>query len=346
MLPKCGPVVWLGQSADTSSICAGHPELTQAPFLTSLGCAIRRPSLLKSHFNGALKNKLGITGPLMVDSGGFVLSTKPNSRWSIETVADCIAGIDADAFVSLDYPPGIRDSSLERLEKIDLSIENFGRLSDMFQNKKIIPVIHGRTLREIEYSSELIAAHTPKPKWVGLGGLVAVLQRRRLSGEIAAMTPERFIGQTLSIVRRVFPSSIIHVFGAGGTRTFPALFALGADSGDSIGWRQMAGFGSILLPLKGERTVSLVRAKRRLRRLSQCDLAQLEVCVCPICRSLSSIESRLGAFQRNFYNRSIHNAWTIVNQYSFWPKTRSEMMALLESGGLGRQWAKAASSIR
>src|SRR5450759_3192058 len=77
------PTVWLGQSADTSCICSTHPELNQKPFLTSLGCALRRPSLRESHFNAQLKTKLGVSGPLMVDSGGFALLMNPTARWPV-----------------------------------------------------------------------------------------------------------------------------------------------------------------------------------------------------------------------------------------------------------------------
>ena len=102
------PVVWLGQSADTSSLCAGHAELSRLPFLTSLGCAIRRPSLSRTHFNENLRTVLGLTGPLMLDSGGFALSKKPDKKWTTHKVANFIRKIDADIFVTLDFPPRLK----------------------------------------------------------------------------------------------------------------------------------------------------------------------------------------------------------------------------------------------
>ena len=60
---------------------------------------------------------------------------------------------------------------------------------------------------------------------------------------VSPADPELFIAQALSLVRSAFPTAKIYVFGAGGTVTFPAVFAFGADLGDSIGWRQAAGYG-------------------------------------------------------------------------------------------------------
>jgi len=134
----------------------------------------------------------------------------------------------------------------------------------------------------------------------------------------------------------------IHAFGAGGPRTFPAVFALGADSGDSIGWRQAAGFGSVFLPLKTQRAVIWNRTKTPPRRtLDESDLAQIDLCGCPSCGSATSTSKRVALMKSSFRYRAIHNAWTIINQYKYWPKTRIELRSLLQSGGLGENWARA-----
>lgn len=339
---KSGPVVWLGQSVDSSNICSCYPELSRAPFLTSLGCAIRRPSLRETHFNSTLREKLQVTGPLMIDSGGFVLSTKPNAGWTVRTVAKSIAKIEADIFVTLDYPPHLTDKARKRREKIVSSINNFEFLSERFPDKVIMPVIHGRTISEIELSVCLLKKKNIRKEWIGLGGMVPLLQRRRVSKEISLCGPEVFIAQALTIVRKEFPYSILHVFGAGGTRTFPAVYAFGADSSDSIGWRQVAGFGSIFLPLKSQRVVSWNSKKRLPRRLlDESDLEQLEKCKCPICRTKPTIESLLSDFRNSYHSRSIHNAWTIINQKAYWPTSRSGMLSLIARGSFGPGWAKA-----
>jgi len=275
----------------------------------------------------------------MLDSGGFALSNKPNSRWTVSTVGDFVERIDADIFVTLDLPPRLRDSATQRRKKILSSVTNFEILLERFPKKTIMPVVHGRNISEVELSVGLLAQSAPTLKWVGLGGMVPLLQHRNACG--LTTSPEIFIARALALLRTAFPRSKIHVFGAGGTRTFPTVFALGADSGDSIGWRQAAGYGSIFLPMKSQRTVKWNGEKRPPRKLLDAsDLLQIENCRCPACRG-HTIEKRIDAFRRHFYSRSIHNAWTIMNQWQFWPRSRRELLCAISDGALGTNWAKA-----
>src|ERR1700709_1915219 len=126
------PQILLGQSADTSSICSTYDELKTAAFLTSLGCVMRRPSLRGSHFNLSLRDKLGLAGPLMIDSGGFALMKVPSAKWSATIVGNFIESIDAEIFVSLDLPPSTGDDQHERQRKIRASTRNFRYLTDRF----------------------------------------------------------------------------------------------------------------------------------------------------------------------------------------------------------------------
>src|SRR6185437_895079 len=192
------PIVWLGQSVDTSSLCASYPEMRKLRFLTSLGCAIRKPSLHKTHFHDQLRSKLGVTGPLMVDSGGFALMINPHARWGVRAVARAINKIDADVFVSLDLPPRAGDSEIVRRKRIRASAHNYDILYRLFPRKQIMPGVHGRTLSEIELSLQLIRRHSgSKLRWIGLGGIVPLLQHRFVSREIARFGPEAFIGRAL-----------------------------------------------------------------------------------------------------------------------------------------------------
>lgn len=265
----------------------------------------------------------------------------PSSTWSARIVGNLIDRIDADVFVSLDLPPTPHDDEQCRRRKILSSTRNFRYLASRFPTKSIMPVVHGRTFSEISYSLEQLLKHRT-PTWIGLGGIVPLLQNRFGSNEIARIGPEAFIGQSIRTIREACPSAQIHAFGAGGTRTFPAVFAFGADSADSIGWRQAAGFGSVFLPLKSQRLVVWNRGSRPPRKmLDSADLEQLGECSCPICGSRSSLSGRLSALRRGFHNRAIHNAWTLCNQYNHWPKSRSGMVDVVASGKLGPKWARA-----
>lgn len=228
------------------------------------------------------------------------------------------------------------------MKKIRTSTANFRTLVRRFPLKTIMPVVHGRTIHEIETSIEGIVRETRCPPWVGLGGIVPLLQNRYVSKDIFEMGPEVFIARSLALIRQAFPLSNVHAFGAGGTRTFPAIFSFGADSGDSIGWRQAAGYGSIFLPLKSQRVISWNRTKSPPRKiLDDTDIAQIEICNCPICESRLTIDLKLSALREGFYNRSIHNAWIVSNQFKYWPKGRPAMASLIASGAFGAKWARA-----
>ena len=132
------PIVWLGQSVDTSSLCSSHPELRRAPFLTSLGCAIRRPRLTRTHFNKCLRAKLGVSGPLMLDSGGFALSKQTHPGWDVHLVGALIENVDADVFCQFfDHPPCLGDCARVRRKKIVTSMGNFQILHERFPEKII-----------------------------------------------------------------------------------------------------------------------------------------------------------------------------------------------------------------
>ena len=66
-------------------------------------------------------------------------------------------------------------------------------------------------------------------------------------------------------------------------------------------------------------------------------LNKLKKCRCPICRDRGKGD-RVNALRDHFYNRSIHNAWTIINQSHSWPRSRKALSRLVANGGLGSRW--------
>jgi queuine/archaeosine tRNA-ribosyltransferase len=280
----------------------------------------------------------------MIDSGGFALSTNPNARWTLRHVSEAIDEIPADIFVALDRPPNPQDGAGDRMRKIQSSVRNYERLIARFPHKVIMPVIHGRTHREIEKSISLIAEVSPEPAWVGIGGMVPLLQKRRVLSGWRSST-ESFIALVVSMTRDHFRQSRVHVFGAGGTRTFPAMVALGADSADSIGWRQAAGFGSVFLPLKSQRTFKSGTDTAPRKVLGADDALDIKNCHCPICRTRITSIGRVQLLMKSFHNRSIHNAWVVANQFKYWPKTQADLFSMAACGKLGSEWAEALKSL-
>src|SRR5689334_1681654 len=94
------PVVWLGQSVDTSTLLARNATTRTWPALTSLGCALRHSRYFRTHFNEGLRTRLGLRGPLMLDSGGFRMMRLQAKDWSAARIAEVYRQVDADVLVS------------------------------------------------------------------------------------------------------------------------------------------------------------------------------------------------------------------------------------------------------
>jgi tRNA-guanine family transglycosylase len=307
------PIVWLGQSVDTSALVARVPAMQRWPVLTSLGDAMRRRRYLRSHFNGELRSNLGLRGPLMLDSGGFALMKRQAEDWSVRRIAEIYRCVDADVLVSLDHPVSNSDSPACGRRKRRLTIENFSRLYDEFGSERLMPVIHGTTIRQIENSCAAIQAISHRPRWVGIGGLVPFLQQLGRKGLVASerLRHEHF-ATVIRTVTNAFPQSLVHIFGAGAPRSCLAAFAMGAHSADSQGWRQAAGFGSVYLPGKGQRILEWNRPYKRPRPIiDEEDRNLLAACSCPVCRDEDDLEGRIRRLKSSFEPRSVHNAWVL-----------------------------------
>ena len=88
--------------------------------------------------------------------------------------------------------------------------------------------------------------------------------------------------------------------------------SLGAQSADSIGWRQAAGFGSIYLPGGNQRLLSWKSKSPQPRPLiNASDRALLAECNCPVCRPIELLQYRVRRLNGNFTQRSLHNLWVL-----------------------------------
>jgi queuine/archaeosine tRNA-ribosyltransferase len=262
----------------------------------------------------------------MVDSGGFVLMTNRNAKWNAERVAELYDRIDADHLVSLDEPPNGRDRPATRRRKYEGTINNLEKLHRRF-GEKIVPVVHGVGLAEVELNCRRIAALCPRPSLVGIGGLVPTLQKCGSVKRAHSDNPQRIIADALRCVRAYFPKSKIHLFGVGSLHTVLAVIALGAQSVDSIGWRQAAGFGSVYIPGRHRRLLTDRKRENPCRPFaSDADLEILATCVCPECRVADRQGANIVRLAGHFKPRAVHNIWVL----------HSEIAAYLTEHRLGR----------
>lgn len=307
-------LVWLGQSARTTVVTHTYPELASARWMASLGDAIHRPRMLDTVFGPDLKTRLAITGPLMLDSGGFTMMMR-KGRLGLAEVVKAFGQVAADVVISLDYPPLDSDLPEERRAKYGRTLDNFTLLHREPRTASLAPVIHGVTTDELHANCVAVKHIEPAPTWVCLGGLVPLL---RQSGQLGAKAGEarEELRSRIAFVRDSFPGAQLHVLGVGSPRTIAAAFKAGADSVDSIGWRRAAGFGTIFLPGGTERFVAHRDRKRSTSRLllTDADREVLDGCDCPACSRAGTIDQRLETLAGSYLPRAAHNAWILLGE--------------------------------
>jgi tRNA-guanine family transglycosylase len=282
--------------------------------MASLGDAIHRPRMLDTVFGSHLKRRLAITGPLMLDSGGFTLMMRQGNL-TLRQVCAAFLASDADIVISLDYPPLSSDAFEAKTDKYARTLANYIALREHIGDERLAPVIHGTTRDEIQANCDAIALIQPAPDWVCLGGQVPLLRRcGQMRGR--SMDARQQFRDGISVVRRAFPSSRLHILGVGAPRTVAEAFSGGADSVDSVGWRRAAGFGTIFLPGGSERFITSRDRKRANSRMMLTDSERdiLGHCACPACKGAGELPQRLEVLAASYLARAAHNAWVLIGE--------------------------------
>jgi len=332
--------IWLGQSVDTSVIHTAHAEYCTLPILTSVGCAMRRPTANEPKFDRNLRAHVGAFKSLMVDSGGFVLMNKVDCHWTVSDVAKLYRRIDADHLVALDVPPNRKDRRNRRQAKYLQTLRNLELLLGEFGDK-IVPVAHGRGRDELEANCRQIVKLAPNPKLIALGGMVPLLQQCGQTRNPSKDAPQAIVAEAIRCMRSYFPKTKIHLFGAGSLHTVLGVLAMGANSVDSIGWRKAAGFGSVYLPGRHRRLLTHRERERPCRPfVSRKELEILRACGCPACSAAP--RSNIATLTKSFQPRALHNIWVLYSEIAgFLEAKRNDQDADYLSARLSDAWLAA-----
>lgn len=306
------PIVWLGQSVRTTIVTKRYPSMAAECWMVSLGDAIHRPRLIDRVFCGDLRERLAVTGPIMLDSGGFTMMTKDRGL-RVSDVAQIYSRTTADLCISLDVPTLRGDRRRTRARKYEETLTNLRQLIDCVCSSRLVPVVHGLRREEIVANCQLIGSLISRPKLVCIGGLVPLL---RSAGKQSARRDRAFawVASMVSTVKAYFPSAIIHVLGAGSPQTVAAVIQCGADSTDSLAWRRAAGFGTIFLPSTSERFIRPRDRKRAGSRptLNTKELEMLACCECPACSEWQQVDRREAELAESYLARAVHNAFVVL----------------------------------
>jgi queuine/archaeosine tRNA-ribosyltransferase len=282
--------------------------------MVSLGDAVHRPRLIDNVFRADIRARIGVEGPLMLDSGGFTMMMH-NRSLSVHQIAGIYRDAQVELCVTLDIPPIESDDGRKRSRKYRKTHDNLAALIDAVGPRRIVPVVHGMTVAEVEKNCLVISELLPRPRMVCLGGLVPLL-RKSLRHSVAGNQSIAWLRTFVRTVRAQFPAAVIHILGAGAPKNVAAAISCGADSTDSLAWRRAAGFGTVYLPGTSERFLSPRNRERETSRktASRDELQLLESCVCPACNEWPDLRRRITGLSNSYLARAAHNAFVVLSQ--------------------------------
>ena len=245
--------------------------------------------------------------PVMMDSGGFMFMTKRHMKVKPEAILELYEDTRPNYGVALDHPLTIGLTEGETKRRQLRTLRNTKKMIEKKadSNPELIPVIHGHTLRSVEWFVRQLAK-IGEFQIYGIGSLVPSVFNARGVGGINNVI------RIVSHVRKLLPGKLIHVFGVGSTITMHLMFASGADSLDSSSWRSKAAYGIVQLPAIGDRYITGRAGKatgKKYLNLSREEVRILEQCNCPACK-------RLGIYglRRSFSMRALHNCWVFQKE--------------------------------
>ncbi|RUM47610.1 MAG: hypothetical protein DSY37_01905 [Hyperthermus sp.] len=195
---------------------------------------------------------------LWIDSGGyqFLNGNGGGKRRNVlrqidpSKIAELYSRVDADYYVSLDYPPGPQASLEQRAWYITRSINSFTKLSHKLRHLvdegRLIPVFHLSTDASLRLQ---LAVYDSYAEIAAAGGLIPYVMQKsgRGSREKALLF--------LALLRKLWKGRL-HALGLASATMIPLLRIIGVESGDTQTWRLKAAYGKIIIPGLGERHVS------------------------------------------------------------------------------------------
>ncbi len=204
-----------------------------------------------------LRRILGIDNTnieLWIDSGGYQFLSRGLNP-GVDKIAKVYREVDADYYISLDYPPGPRDDEKIRAMKIAKTVSSFMSMKNMLrgliEEGRLIPVFHLSVGESLRIQLRVYESHSIT---AAVGGLIPHFMQ--LSGKGSRLKAVLF----LLLMRKIWRGKL-HALGLASAAIIPLLKSIGIDSGDTQSWRHKAAYGKIIVPTIGERHISSRRVK-------------------------------------------------------------------------------------
>jgi tRNA-guanine family transglycosylase len=258
----------------------------------------------------------------MMDSGGFLFQSRAAVTVKPERICELYDAARIDIGVALDHPLNPMLSPRQNALRWKRTLQNTEKMACQEGSYGFMPVVHGYTLRLLRTACKDIRSVVVRPTLLGIGSLVPLVKASYLGTGFSYRKTDggignhiAFIKDALALVRDEFPESFIHVFGVGGTTTILSMFALGADSVDSVAWRLKAAYGAVQFPGTSDRFLApRVESVKTRCLLKRNEIPLLAKCRCPVCSQYDTFGWRRRHLDGSFKARTIHNAWVFLRE--------------------------------
>ncbi|HYY97482.1 MAG TPA: hypothetical protein VE642_02775 [Pyrinomonadaceae bacterium] len=313
------PVLWLGHSLKDPAALWDDARHAPRALLVNAHDFLRRGQVLAAVKSQGVHTHLKYAGPIMMDSGGFMLQSRGELKVCPLQVAELYEEAGVEIGVALDHPLTLSASRGTNGRRWGRSLRNLELMVARVSSCAFMPVVHGYTLRALLGACIQVRAVFGEPPLVGLGSLVPLIRSSHLGAGFRYRRPDgsrgdhqSFVADAIKLVRDVFPNSFLHVFGVGGINTAFCVFALGADSVDSVAWRLKAAYGAIQLSgLSDRRLTPRTNSQRSRPVLQEVEKSILAKCRCPVCAKHEDVEGRCRELNSSFRARCTHNGWVL-----------------------------------
>jgi tRNA-guanine family transglycosylase len=329
------PILWLGHNLRGGAVRLWKEQGACVPgLLVNAFQLLKKPLLSRTVQESGIKDYLGFNRALLMDSGGYLFQKNARMTVCATRIAEVYRDAEIDIGVALDHPLHPSLPSSQNGARWKRTLRNTELMVATATSYAFMPVVHGYTSRKLKNACREIRRIVGDATIIGIGSLVPLMKGHLANGgqcrgaANADRDHAQFIADALKIVRDEFPRSFLHVFGVGGINTVVSLFALGADSVDSVAWRIKAAYGAIQLPGISDRFLSARSGTQKTRKvLGEQEAEVLADCRCPVCSQYDSVDWRKRQLDGSFTSRTIHNGWTFLQE------VRSFRAALLTESG-------------
>lgn len=243
----------------------------------------------------ALVQELQVSGAkVFFDSGGYYVQI---GRMKYEELyypllKSYLANQWADVYTLPDYVPTSQDEIDDVWSKVRQTVEYASMFLDELPaplRERAMPVVHGRTIDQVEYCLERYIALGVR--FVGFGSFGT--GGKNQEANILTQDALAFARHVVTVSHNAGMS--VHLFGVGAPALVAMIYSTGADSFDSSSWLKSAGFGQVHLPFMRGYNISHRNGRSELQKGITVEdfhrLTEIAGHSCPYCANIEELQT-------------------------------------------------------